>query len=131
MVNCFGIGPNCSHQGADILKMVEGHISQQTQPTKFNIKIFCLSFASQQFLLTFNLNTLSKMSNFNLINNINNNNLEFPMKEPSLHAWITKHYLLSDNQIGEMTKIIEIKMNWAYFSANQFWLTYVSLKNSE
>lgn len=72
------------------------------------------------------------MSNFNFINNINNNNNEFPMKESSLHAWITKHYLLSDNQIGEMTKIIEIKMNWAYFSANQFWLTYVSLKkNSE
>ena len=68
------------------------------------------------------------MSNFNFINNINNNNNEFPMKELSLHAWITKHYLLSDNQIGEMTKIIEIKMNWAYFSANQFWLTYVSLK---
>lgn len=71
------------------------------------------------------------MSNFNFINNINNNNLEFPMKELSLHAWITKHYLLSDNQIGEMTKIIEIKMNWAYFTANQFCLTYVSLKNSE
>lgn len=72
------------------------------------------------------------MSNFNFINNINNNNnLEFPMKESNPHAWITKHYLLSDNQIGEMTKIIEIKMNWAYFSANQFWLTYVSLKNSE
>lgn len=29
------------------------------------------------------------------------------MKESSLHAWITKHYLLSDNQFGEMTKIIE------------------------
>ena len=53
------------------------------------------------------------------------------MKEPSLHAWITKHYLLSDNQFGELTKIIEIKMNWAYFSANQFWLLFVSLKNSE
>lgn len=36
----------------EYIKMVEGHISQQTQPTKFNIKIFCLSFASQQFLLT-------------------------------------------------------------------------------
>lgn len=50
------------------------------------------------------------------------------MKEPSLHAWITKHYLLSDNQIGELTKIIEIKMNWAYFTANQFWLRMFHLK---
>lgn len=32
------------------------------------------------------------------------------MKGPSLHAWTTKHYLLSDNQFGELTKIIEIEL---------------------